>query len=308
MLDLSSTWTDACNAEFDSKLEKISASLKPHFVDMRNLGFTIFEKCFSESEIDDLLQSFSDFEGDLIYKRLGKYAKSKPFANLSPSDRIVDMYGVSAELREVLAGSKLCQFLNLYFEETPVATQSIYFGYGSNQSIHQDTAYVISQKPLMLAACWIALEDIQEGSGNLAYYPGSHKFDPFLFGGNSRSWTPSKHGQEEHSKFLASLHEQARIRNIDLSLFNAKKGDVLIWHADLAHGGSKVINNELTRKSIVFHFVPESIKPAYITHLGDSYYELSVKDLKFASRHYDLQKVDDEGVARIIYYPVAKNS
>ena len=33
-----------------------------------------------------------------------------------------------------------------------------------------------------------------------------------------------------------------------------KKGDVLIWHASLVHGGDPIINPELTRKSFVCHY------------------------------------------------------
>jgi len=73
--------------------------------------------------------------------------------------------------------------------------QSIYLEYGSQQSQHQDTAYVVAAKPLSLAACWIALEDIKEGSGELVYYPGSHWFEPFLFSGEFKSWTPKRDRQ-----------------------------------------------------------------------------------------------------------------
>jgi phytanoyl-CoA hydroxylase len=38
--------------------------------------------------------------------------------------------------------------------------------------------------------------------------------------------------------------------------FLGKKGDVMLWHGMLAHGGSTVENRELTRRSMVIHFVP----------------------------------------------------
>ena len=39
--------------------------------------------------------------------------------------------------------------------------------------------------------------------------------------------------------------------------FMAKKGDVLIWHSQLFHGGSPINNDSLTRRSIVTHFFKE---------------------------------------------------
>jgi ectoine hydroxylase-related dioxygenase (phytanoyl-CoA dioxygenase family) len=36
--------------------------------------------------------------------------------------------------------------------------------------------------------------------------------------------------------------------------YTPKAGSVLIWHENLAHGGSPRKNDELTRKSIVSHY------------------------------------------------------
>jgi hypothetical protein len=43
----------------------------------------------------------------------------------------------------------------------------------------------------------------------------------------------------EHDKFLKSLHEDALNYDHHKASFLANEGDVLIWHADLAHGGLK---------------------------------------------------------------------
>ena len=37
-----------------------------------------------------------------------------------------------------------------------------------------------------------------------------------------------------------------------------KKGDIIIWHANLIHGGSKRNNINLTRKSVVMHYFFEN--------------------------------------------------
>ncbi|MDP4826042.1 MAG: hypothetical protein NWR73_00025, partial [Flavobacteriales bacterium] len=34
-----------------------------------------------------------------------------------------------------------------------------------------------------------------------------------------------------------------------------KKGDILLWHANLLHGGSKLIDPSKTRKSMVCHYI-----------------------------------------------------
>jgi len=147
------------------------------------------------------------------------------------------------------------------FEAPPKAFQGLTFWNGSQQDIHKDTAYVkIDSNPMNLAASWLALEDISVGTGEREYYVGSHRAPDFLFGGTSK-WMES-HGAE-HPKFLASLHEDAATYGHARKSFIAKAGDILIWHADLAHGGSKILNPSLTRKSLVTHFCPVQDEPFY---------------------------------------------
>jgi hypothetical protein len=43
----------------------------------------------------------------------------------------------------------------------------------------------------------------------------------------------------------------------------AKKGDVLIWHADLMHGGAPIEDPKRTRKSLVAHFMPLGVMPTF---------------------------------------------
>ena len=45
--------------------------------------------------------------------------------------------------------------------------------------------------------------------------------------------------------------------------FEANKGDLLIWHADLLHGGAKIENPSRTRKSLVTHFMPLGVMPTF---------------------------------------------
>jgi ectoine hydroxylase-related dioxygenase (phytanoyl-CoA dioxygenase family) len=42
-------------------------------------------------------------------------------------------------------------------------------------------------------------------------------------------------------------------------VFRGRKGDALIWHADLAHGGSPITDPALTRQSVVGHLSPLSV-------------------------------------------------
>lgn len=174
--------------------------------------------------------------------------------------KMLDLYIDSAAARNAMFADPIRRFLNLVFERAPMAFQSLTFIRGSEQAIHQDTAYVVVSSPIELAASWIALEDIVPGSGELLYYDGSHKIEEFLFQGKNKNMEPD---DPDHGEFLASLHEKSKALGCEMKTFLPKKGDALIWSADLAHGGAPIESEEQTRKSLVTHYCPVDRDPGY---------------------------------------------
>jgi hypothetical protein len=180
--------------------------------------------------------------------------------------KLLDAYVFSAAARRAVANPASLAFLNAVFGEMPKAFQGLSFWNGSEQEMHKDTAYVrVRENPMALVASWLALEDIEAGTGELDYFVGSHRAPDYLFGGTSK-WMVSEAGDfsAEHKRFLASLHEDARKHSYLKKSFLARRGDVLFWHADLAHGGSPVTQKGRSRKSLVTHFCPASLTPNYM--------------------------------------------
>lgn len=182
--------------------------------------------------------------------------------------KVLDTYMVSRRALQMAFAPALERMLRIIFGEPAAVHQGLHFQIGSTQAIHQDTAYVVIKPALALAAAWIALEDVKPGGGELIYYRGSHRFGDFLYPGDQRHWHTDTHGHEIHNHHLAWLHTEAVERGTPLEYFWPKKGSVLIWHADLAHGGAPIVNSHYTRKSIVFHYCPLSARPAYFDNPG----------------------------------------
>jgi len=201
---------------------------------------------------------------------------------LKPSHRtkrfkLLDLYVHSTAARNISCNSQITHFLNLIFDEAPLAFQSLTFEHGSQQRMHQDTAYVAVTEPMHLAASWVALENIKPGSGELEYFVGSHRLPDTIFSDRYKHWNRERDGQAAHDDFLDQLEASAQRAGLERKHFAANKGDALIWAADLAHGGSK-IEKPATRKSHVTHYCPQSAKPAYwsphhsITAVKESFY------------------------------------
>jgi ectoine hydroxylase-related dioxygenase (phytanoyl-CoA dioxygenase family) len=168
--------------------------------------------------------------------------------------RITDFHNWSIAGKKLSLHPTIVKFLKLVFRQRPVAMQSLTFMKGTQQEIHQDFSYVIAEIPSHLTASWIALEDIDPKSGPLMYYPGSHTAPKFDWG-DGLFRTP-RSSRSDH-EFAIWIHEQARAAGLQLQHFAPKKGDVFIWHAALAHGGSLAVDKSLTRKSYVTHYSTE---------------------------------------------------
>jgi phytanoyl-CoA hydroxylase len=173
--------------------------------------------------------------------------------------RLLDLHAHLDSARNVVFAAPIVRFLTLVFERPALAFQSLYFRWGSRQAVHQDTAFVKVSSPLEFAASWIALEDVRPGSGALEYFVGSHRLEDHVFP-DGRRWLPDRASEQP---YLDALTRRSEERGLRKQRFLARRGDVLIWSADLAHGGAADVAEGVTRKSIVTHYCPLGCAPVY---------------------------------------------
>jgi phytanoyl-CoA hydroxylase len=181
--------------------------------------------------------------------------------------RMLDVYFHLESARKLLLHDSVTRFFQIVFNRAPLLFQSLSFPVGSEQGMHQDTAYVVVNSPMELSAAWIALEDIVEGSGELQLYAGSHRVPEQHFGGKRKHFSPAEDTHESHLAHLSRMNESAKAMGCELRRFHGKKGDVLIWHADLVHGGAPIINPKATRKSLVGHYCPADVEPNFFEYM-----------------------------------------
>ena len=182
--------------------------------------------------------------------------------------KALDIHWFSAPIRQLIFTEELLAFLHLIFERRVLASQTLGFWRGSAQEAHQDSAYVNYSLPMQFAASWIALEDVREGAGELFYYNGSHWLPEFLYGGKFKGAEEAKRVdakidlKPDYPRHIELIREQATGAGRALERFLAKRGDILVWSADLAHGGGAISSTQ-TRKSVVAHYCPVEIAPQY---------------------------------------------
>ena len=166
--------------------------------------------------------------------------------------KILDTHYFDRKVQKAIFSRPIRNFLKAMFGDTlPLAFQSLSFIKGSGQSIHDDRTFVRVHSIGNFIASWIALEDVREKSGELIYYPKSHKLTPHRFKDGS-IWNFTKQEINTYSNVLVKKAENAGLAT---EKFYGKAGDVLFWHSGLLHGGTNN-NSNLTRTSLVTHYCP----------------------------------------------------
>jgi ectoine hydroxylase-related dioxygenase (phytanoyl-CoA dioxygenase family) len=256
-------------------------------------GYLIFKNAIPATLVDTLNNELEKLkvEPDESIKITGNFKGSLPYApqlvTKNNSVRIVDYYAKSQTALDIILNEQITRFLSIIFEDKPLVFQGLNFEYGSQQNIHQDTAYVVANEPMKLAAAWVALEDVSEGSGELIYYEGSHRLPEYYFSKHFKHFNPERDGDPQHEEWQGLLHTNSKKLNLPLRKFLPQKGDVLIWHADLAHGGAQITNNK-TRRSFVGHYCPSYINPFYFNYLEKNRKKIKHKGGYYSSSHYEL--------------------
>lgn len=169
---------------------------------------------------------------------------------------------------------RLLELLSFLLGKPAIPFQSLSFVQGSEQRAHSDSIHMTTEPPGYLIATWTALEDCTEDGGPLFYYPGSHRL-PYIMtpdydSGNTRFTIGGDSNRHYEDRIEALIRE----RGLKKELLLAQRGDVLIWHANLLHGGSAITRPEATRRSIVCHYFAEGVlcyhemsqRPAIIKH------------------------------------------
>ncbi len=231
--------------------------------DWYNNGYLILRGVFSPERcsatnalIDQLWQTRSNLPQPItIDAWLESSQNRRMLFSHAPDDaraapyKINDLYRDFPEIRSLVLDPDLSAVLAELLDGEPLVCNSLNFEYGSQQNNHVDTLYMPPRVENKLVVSWIALDEIDLSNGPVQLYPGSHLIPPYRFSnGDIRAVSA------EMSAFNAYIESELDARGIEPVAFTAQPGDVLIWHAQLLHGGTPITDPEKTRRSLVTHY------------------------------------------------------
>ena len=225
------------------------------------------------------------------------HRNNKPGLKVSGStpdrfESLFDLYVNLASAREVCLHQRISRFLSLVFDTKPIACQQLLFQRSNGHRVHQDTSVVAVEDPMLLVATWIALEDVLEGSGELAFYDKSHRLPHYLFKDGTKR---INFAGDDQDLYQNELDAACRRNGMTYERFLAKKGDVFFWTADLVHRSHpRTLPDGTSRLSCVTHYHPATTTPFWFRHHPDQTYVTNLGDRgAYVSLHYPLGQQKD---------------
>jgi phytanoyl-CoA hydroxylase len=224
-------------------------------------GYLTFDAGLSPARLAELAadvdRAWREKPSDLAWTREGpmrSFAYADEARDRRPSYRIADFHSHSEAALAIYLWRPIFDYVERILGAPAVATQSLYFEYGSQQALHRDPIFVQTRPASHLVAAWVALEDIHPDSGPLLYVPGSHRLPYYQFSPGEHRFDHHRHGDAELAAMAAFDREQVRSAGLPSQTLTCPSGRVFLWHASLLHGGAVVADPARTRRSFVVHF------------------------------------------------------
>lgn len=167
--------------------------------------------------------------------------------------RVQDAWQFDSDVRAIASNSELLGLLGKLYGREAFPFQTLNFPVGTQQAAHSDSVHFSSLPERFMCGVWLAMEDVRAEAGPLFYMRGSHHW-PIV---TNAMIGRRGYGSEENSAqdpYSTAWDAMCKASGCEQEPFLAKKGQALIWSANLLHGGSKQVDPTLTRWSQVTHY------------------------------------------------------
>lgn len=221
--------------------------------DLHRDGYAVFE--FPDDRFDELADraredSVRVAEGTLV---ADESSATVPLVReLQHGKRVLNGWVVSEAVREIATNARILELLQTLYGRRPWPFQTLNFSSGTQQHYHSDSVHFSSIPERFMCGVWVAFEDMDENNGPLIYYPGSHRF-PLYTNVHIEDWADkaTDRDQDTYHDLWARLIE---LHGLEERQFHARRGQALLWAANLLHGGKKHLDPQRTRWSQVTHY------------------------------------------------------
>jgi Phytanoyl-CoA dioxygenase (PhyH) len=248
-------WTESPFFEHELAESALSDEDKAFAKGFAENGYAIFDPGLGEPLIDALNASMAPH-----------------FEKLGEDKRLQDAWKFDENVRKVAIADRVLDRLRLLYQREPIPFQTLSFPVGTQQHTHSDMVHFNSIPQRFMCGVWMAMEDITPDNGPLHYYPGSHKlpfYDMIDMGVKASDHIETKKAimayAVDYTNFIQEMIKALELRKQTLTI---KKGQAMIWSANLLHGGEKINTPGASRLSQVTHYYFENCI-YYVPRLSD---------------------------------------
>ncbi|EPJ8754228.1 phytanoyl-CoA dioxygenase family protein [Pseudomonas juntendi] len=220
-------------------------------LELNTRGYAVID--FPDAEISNMAEEIKqDLDKEFEWEGWRKFG----FEN-EISLRVQDAWKFNKNVHRIATNPKILDLLSQLYGRRAWPFQTLNFPVGTQQHFHTDSIHFSSMPERFMCGVWVALEDITMESGPLVYYPGTHKWP--VYTNEFLGICATELAEHPHQKMYEPLwRELVEHYKVEPEHFTAKKGQALIWTANLLHGGSKQQDPNKTRWSQVTHYYFEN--------------------------------------------------
>lgn len=298
--------------EIESPFPIMNKFIRKFSKEDKELAYRYWNEGYIILKLDDI-----DIEG--IKAQIGEHIDSGNAISQSSvyqyndSPRVFEAWKWCKPVLDLARHPKILEVIKMLYGRDPIPFQTINFKKGSDQPLHSDVIHFHTVPERWVVGAWAALEDMDEDNGTLQIVPGSHKWPVYDFQdlGLEKSvfidldqpldvgaLEPIQNTIDRLKKFKEEKDKQHEenyriyeqfIRDLTEGCYKKKlvcpAGSVLLWQANLVHGGTPTRDKSRTRWSQATHYYfngcEKYYSPMYSNKRAGVYAEkdLSKKDI-----------------------------
>ena len=168
--------------------------------------------------------------------------------------RLQDAWRKIDAVRAVATNAHVLKLLRFAYGRKALPFQTLNFSVGTQQKTHSDTVHFDCFPRHFMCGVWLAYEDTDPGNGALHYVPGSHRL-PILaledFGIGRSRYLRGNGAYERYEQALTAYLASMDLRTESMPI---RKGQAVVWTANVLHGGGPILEQGRTRFSQVTHY------------------------------------------------------
>lgn len=224
-----------------------------------NEGYLIFN--IDDNHLIDAV----NLDVEKILKNEKNLKKNSKIYSYNESPRIVESYKKSINCKKLATHSNVIKMLNFLYNKKPLAFSTINFLTSTQQPLHSDYAHFGTLPELLIVGSWIALQDIDLDSGPLQVVPKSHKLAIYRYSEKNNGNLPTglKEIKNQYNNYENWVKKEINNKNLHPVTPKMRKGDCIIWAANMLHGSPQCKIPGSSRKSQVTHWTFKNVEKHY---------------------------------------------